>query len=353
MRILYGIQATGNGHISRSREIVSKLKAIGHEVSVIFSGRDPNLLKEVEIFKPYVAFQGLTFYTSKGRVEYLKTLSQLNIIRIFKDIFSYKATDFDLVITDFEPISAGIAKWNKILSIGISHQYAFCHKVPLVPGKRLSYAVLKNFALADYLIGLHWYHFDQPILPPIIPDYLEQNCKEVPRKVLVYLPFEAPEDIQRLLTPLDNYQFHIYNSKPLTENPGHLHYHSHSRQAFLKSLVESEAVICNAGFQLCSEALHLGKRLLIKPLLQQIEQESNALTLSHLNLAEIIEEFDKDVIQEWLQKDLKRPPVFNYPNVAQYLAEWITQARWDTLQDLVETLWKKTPSLYYDEEHNK
>lgn len=348
MRILYGIQATGNGHISRSREIVLALKAMGHEISVIFSGRDPKLLKETEIFEPYVVFQGLTLHSSKGKVEYLKTLSQLNIIRTFKDIFSYKATDFDLVITDFEPISAGIAKWNKIFSIGISHQYAFCHKVPLVPGKRFSYAVLKNFAVADYLIGLHWHHFNQPILPPIIPDYLKQNYKEVSRKVLVYLPFEAPEDIQRLLIPLSDYQFHIYNSKQITENVDHLHYHAHSREAFLQDLVESEAIICNAGFQLCSEALHLGKRLLVKPLLQQIEQESNALTLSHLNLAKINSELDKETILEWLGKSTERPPVFSYPNVARKIAEWITQKRWDTLQDLVKTLWKEVPITHYD-----
>jgi len=40
MKILYGIQATGNGHICRSREIISRLKKAGHEIFVIFSGRD-------------------------------------------------------------------------------------------------------------------------------------------------------------------------------------------------------------------------------------------------------------------------------------------------------------------------
>ena len=40
MKILFGVQGTGNGHISRSRELVRKLKADGHDVDVIISGRN-------------------------------------------------------------------------------------------------------------------------------------------------------------------------------------------------------------------------------------------------------------------------------------------------------------------------
>ena len=37
MKILFGVQGTGNGHISRSRELVRKLKSDGHDVDVIIS----------------------------------------------------------------------------------------------------------------------------------------------------------------------------------------------------------------------------------------------------------------------------------------------------------------------------
>ena len=40
MNILYGISATGNGHISRSRILISALKKRGHNITVLFSGRD-------------------------------------------------------------------------------------------------------------------------------------------------------------------------------------------------------------------------------------------------------------------------------------------------------------------------
>ena len=44
MKILYGIQLTGNGHISRSTIIINKLKSLGHQVDIITSGSGSNLL---------------------------------------------------------------------------------------------------------------------------------------------------------------------------------------------------------------------------------------------------------------------------------------------------------------------
>ena len=55
MKILYGVQATGNGHISRSREVIRQLKDMGHDVQVILSGRDPSLLWEMETFAEKVS----------------------------------------------------------------------------------------------------------------------------------------------------------------------------------------------------------------------------------------------------------------------------------------------------------
>lgn len=38
MRILFGIQLTGNGHINRSKRLISELRKRGHEVDVVVSG---------------------------------------------------------------------------------------------------------------------------------------------------------------------------------------------------------------------------------------------------------------------------------------------------------------------------
>jgi len=82
---------------------------------------------------------------------------------------SFNASGYDLVITDFEPVSARIAKLNRIPSIGIGHQYAFPYDIPVADATALSLLVIKHLAPAEYNVGLHWHHFNQPILPPIVP----------------------------------------------------------------------------------------------------------------------------------------------------------------------------------------
>ena len=60
MNILYGVQATGNGHISRSREIIAALKKTGHSVQVILSGRDPSIYGTWRYSSPTAFFSGMT-----------------------------------------------------------------------------------------------------------------------------------------------------------------------------------------------------------------------------------------------------------------------------------------------------
>ena len=151
LRILYGVQGTGNGHISRSREIIRNLKADGHDVQVIVSGRDPALLWEMEVFEPFVALEGLTFSTKRGRLQYLKTARRLNFFGFYSDIRRFDARGVDVVITDFEPVSARIARRHRLPSIGIGHQYAFRHRIPIAGFDPAAMYVIRNFAPAELL----------------------------------------------------------------------------------------------------------------------------------------------------------------------------------------------------------
>ena len=61
MRILYGVQGTGNGHISRCRLIAQSLQAAGAEVDYVFSGREAAAYFDMQAFGDYRALPGLTF----------------------------------------------------------------------------------------------------------------------------------------------------------------------------------------------------------------------------------------------------------------------------------------------------
>jgi uncharacterized protein (TIGR00661 family) len=350
MKILYGVQATGNGHVSRSREVVHCLKELGHDVRVVLSGKDADRLKNIAIFNPCDTYQGLTFSTSRGKLQYFKTATQLGLIQFYREIFNFKATDLDLVITDFEPITARVADRFNIPSIGIGHQYAFCYPIPVAGANPLSQWILKSFAPVDYPVGLHWHHFNQPILPPIIPNNLNGIGSHIEKKILVYLPFEHPDDVKRLLASFKEMEFFIYGVPDLNQkvDQDNLYLRPFSRSGFLKDLRDSNGVISNAGFELTSEAFQLGKKVLVKPLAGQLEQLSNALAVRKLNLGTVMNELSAPAVETWLHQ----PSTISagYPNVAKMIAKWVDQGDWRQIGELKIKSWQQTKNIpnWYD-----
>ncbi len=77
MRILFGVQGTGNGHISRSRTLARALRARGLEVDYLFSGRPADGYFEMAEFGDYRAFPGITFVSHEGAISGWRTLGAL------------------------------------------------------------------------------------------------------------------------------------------------------------------------------------------------------------------------------------------------------------------------------------
>jgi uncharacterized protein (TIGR00661 family) len=340
MKILFGVQGTGNGHISRSRELVRKLKEDGHDVEVVISGRKEEELREIEIFSPYRVLKGLTLVTYRGRMDYIDTMFQLDLGRLMADVVLLDTSGVDLVITDFEPVTSLAARIKGLPSLGFGHQYAFPFRIPVARGNLFERYTLLNFAPARYNAGLHWHHFNQPIFPPVIPGtlYREARHAEDPRKVLVYLPFEEVEDVEAFVRPFAEYEFFIYGKVTEDRDSEHLHFRSYSREGFLQDLMECVGVVCNAGFELPGEALHLGKKLLLRPLDGQIEQASNALAMVELGYGMAMHWLDPDILRHWLGLPGNRP--LNYRRTVDYIAEWIASGRWDDLRTFTAAAWQ-------------
>lgn len=337
MNILYGVQATGNGHISRSREIIAALKKAGHSVQVILSGRDPAQLWDMEIFKPYTVFKGMTLEFERGRLCVVKTARNLGLRQLYRDIRAYRAPmAFDVALIDFEPVTARIARRLGIPSIGIGHQYAFNYPVPVAKRDPIARLILKYFAPADYALGLHWHHFGYQILPPVVPP-IPCDSETQTGKIVVYLPFEKRTDVVQLLRQFTTHDFYYYTDVGEAYDSGNMRLRPFSRKDFINDLQNCNGVICNAGFELASEALLVGKKLLVKPLAGQLEQLSNAHVLQMLGLGDAMKGLDADAIRTWLTKDA--PPPQNYPDVAQLIADWVTRGDWKNTEWLVARAW--------------
>lgn len=333
-------QATGNGHLTRSRLMAQALAK--HQVSVdyLVSGRTPDKLFNMDSFGAYRCVSGLSFATRNGRIQLASTLAQAKLTRCWRDYRSLSLDDYDLVISDFEPITAWAARRQQRPCLGVSHQAALVQAVPFRQQRWLAKAILKGFAPCQQRVGLHWHHFGLPLLPPIIDTGLraESTCLG---SMVVYLPFEEPAAIQATLDSLPHhYQFHCFH--PALKAPMHrdnIHFYPPDQQHFHRRLLRCEGVIANGGFELPSEALYLGKKLLVKPLHGQFEQYTNVKTLAALGLASVMDELHPLYIRDWLQSSRAEPMAV--PNVAAALAQWIADGAQQSLAELAAILWQQ------------
>lgn len=314
MNILYGIAATGNGHISRSRIIVDALKKRGHSVDVILSGRDKKDLFDIDDLKPFQIKKGFTYVTNKGKINYLKTVLTSSPIQFLNDIKSID-NNYDLVITDFDPISAYAAKKHKIPCIGIGHQYSFYKNIPMtIKMKFISILFPRIYAPANFPIPSHFYHFNQSILPPFIDPkfYAADSTYQKKSNTLVYLPWENLKNMISIFRKIEG-EFILYTNIESIEKHGNITLKPFSNITFKEDLIQCSGLITNAGFQLPSEALFLGKPMLCKPLNGQPEQEHNAKILKQLGYATVCKKIDIDSIQSWMKNKINVKIPFKNP----------------------------------------
>jgi uncharacterized protein (TIGR00661 family) len=337
MKILYGIQGTGNGHITRARALVPELRKAGIDIDFIFSGRArEDFFNLHDIFgDDFRCFSGLSLITEKGRLNTFKTVTQNHFAEFIRDVKNLDLDSYNLVLSDFEPVTAWAAKLQGKTSMGISHQCAFLHDVPKVNGYYAAKLLMRIFAPTQISIGLHWHHFNQPILPPLIEPH--QRKPVISNKIVVYMGFEETIDIINLLQPYTKYRFIIYAKVPEVENLGHITLKPLSTE-FHRDIEDASGVISNAGFELASECLYLGKKLLVKPLLGQYEQLSNALALEALGKGSVMHSLDKNILGTWLEQAPQT--AIDYPDTAQHLAQWLASGDWHNSADLVSELWK-------------
>ncbi len=339
MKILYGVQGTGNGHITRARALNRHFIASGAEVDFLFSGRAREKYFDMEEFGPnWQSYGGLTFTYSSGKIKGFSTLMDNKIAEFVRDLRDLDLTPYDLVITDFEPISAWAARLQGKPSVGIGHQYAFHYPVPKSENNLVGRAVMKHFAPVDYGLGLHWHHFNAPILPPIAEVHAT-DCHPEPDKILVYLGFEEVEDIIHFLEPFHEWLFVIYGPFNSYQCFGNIQLKPLSREGFCRDLATCSGVLSNAGFELASEAIQLGKKLLVKPLGGQMEQVSNARALELLGLGMTMDTLDSVQLSKWLRHFQARQLI--YPDVARAIVQWLRAGNWADIPTLATSLWKR------------
>jgi uncharacterized protein (TIGR00661 family) len=296
MKILFGIQGTGNGHIIHSREILKYLVKKA-EVDVLVSGthHEVNLGFEVKY-----KLGGLGFiFGKKGGIDYWKSIRSTNPRKLVSDIHSLPVHEYDLVISDFEPITAWAAKLKGKPHICISHQASLLSsKVPRPDRKnRFQQFLMKWYAPGDELIGLHFKEYDDFITTPIIREEVRDSNITNNGHYTVYLPSYDERYIIEILkkvdVPWEVFSKH-YKGEPFTQD--NVTVRQVENSSFVQSLSSCQGLLCNAGFDTPAEALYLGKKLLVIPMKRQYEQECNAEALRGLGVP-VVDKIGKDFSQ--------------------------------------------------------
>ncbi len=303
MKILYAIQGTGNGHLSRARDVIPVLQKKG-EVDLLISGI------QADVALPYPVkyrYKGLSFIFGRtGGVDLFQTFAKAKSRRFVNEIRSLPVHDYDLIVNDFEPVSAWACRLRGKPCIGLSHQGAVLSARAPQPEKVdwMGKMVLLNYAPVTAAYGFHFRAYDDNIYTPVI----RQQIRELPvadqGHYTVYLPAYDDERLIEVLSLVEGdirwQVFSKHNKKPRQINGIELR--PVDNDAFIRSLASCQGILCGAGFETPAEALFLRKKLMVIPMKNQYEQHCNAAALRDMGVPVIRSLKKKHIatIREWV-----------------------------------------------------
>jgi uncharacterized protein (TIGR00661 family) len=305
MKILYAIQGTGNGHLARAEDVVPILRTKG-DLDIFISGAQADLDLPYEVTH---RSKGLSFFFGKnGGVDIAKTIKKNNTRTVYKEIHDFPVTKYDLVVNDFEPISAWAARLRKIPCISLSHQASLLSKKVPKPHHYdpIGAWILKNYAPATAHIGFHFKEFDNDIFTPVIRSRVRNTKVTDLGHYTVYLPSYDDKKLVPLLSRFADIKWHVFSKHTKTA-----YYHEKvmvfpiSNEGFMTSMASSRGVLCGAGFETPAEALFLNKKLMVVPMKKQYEQHYNAAALNDLGVR-ILKKVRKkhfDKMQSWIDSE--------------------------------------------------
>ena len=303
MKVLYAVQATGNGHISRAKEIIPYIRT-NIEVDVLLSGTS----SEIELGFPIrFRLKGLSFEFGKnGGINIFKSIFKLNFWQFFKDVKRLPLKEYDFVINDFEPVSAWACLIKKKHCIALSHQYSLLNnKVPKpIKNSKLSNLILRYYAPSSIGYGFHFKPYTSNIYLPIIKKEFKNIFSPIKKNFfVVYLPAFDDNKIIGVLSKIHKTNWVVFSKYTKKKyKVDNIKIRPVSNKSFNRKLMNCRGVLCGAGFETPSEALFLKKKLLVVPMKNQYEQQCNAIALKEIGVP-VIYDFNKTnikKIKDWI-----------------------------------------------------
>lgn len=302
MKILYAVQATGNGHISRALQLNRALSNYG-EIDYFLSGSNSSLAIDLPVkFRS----KGISlFYTRSGKIDIFKTSAEFIRNKARKEAMELPVEKYDLVINDFEPVTSIACAIKGIHSINVSHQASFLSEKTPRPAWRnaIGEYILKNFAPASDYIGLHFKNYDSFITTPIIKESVLNAESISGNEVIIYLPQYPLDVIIPTLRNLEKFNFIIFTGETNHfVQYGKIKVYPVNNEYFTECMIRCHGVITAGGFETPAEALYLRKRLISIPITGQYEQQCNTYALKkewNVMVLRSIKQLNFDLFNKW------------------------------------------------------
>lgn len=306
MKILYAVQATGNGHLSRCMEFYPSLSRYA-EVDVLLSGIQGDLKLPFEVkYRKH----GLSFiFGTRGGIDYFRTALSLKPFQFLYDLFKIDLSDYDLVINDFEPITAWACWLRNKSCVALSHQAAFLsYKTPRPKRKNwLAEFIFKHFAPAKRAVGLHYKSYDTHVYTPVVRSEIRNlTTSYIDNEILVYLPAYSEDYLVDIFLSIKAFNWRIFSKHAGTEQQkDNVFIYPVGSHHWSEMLCTAPRAIVGGGFEGPSEMLYLKKMIMVVPMTNQYEQLCNAAALEEMGVKVEYDINDAEFstrLRDWLDK---------------------------------------------------
>jgi uncharacterized protein (TIGR00661 family) len=301
-RVLYGVHGTGKGHAIRALTVGRRFRQ--HEFLFVAHGDALRLLApEFHTFE----CPNPETVVHAHRVAVWPTLrslvATLHASREWMARLRAAARDFrpDVAVTDYEFFVPRVAGSLGIpcLSLDNLHVIPFCrlsvpaHQLPSYLVTMLAVRLL--FSRADAYVVTSF--FRPPLrrtrapvrlMPPLLREEVAAGSGSPGDHVLAYQGHETFRAFLPLLAETSR-PVAVYGVAPAADAGGRLRFMPWDETRFLEDLASCAYVVCGGGHTLISEALHLGKPVLVFPVRNFFEQYLNGLWLARLGYGDLNE----------------------------------------------------------------
>lgn len=285
------------------------------EVDILISGIQADL--DPGFFVKY-RLKGMGFiFGKKGAVDLVQTFRKCITREFIKEIKSLPVKKYDLVINDFEPVSAWAARINQIPCVALSHQFGAVHPDSPKPERTdwVGKMILSNYSPVNNGFGFHFKSYADSIFTPVIRKEVRNLIPDDGPHITVYLPAYSNEQIIKVLSLIPGEEWQVFSKHSnKTFQIANISIQPITNHAFLESMASAKAILCGAGFETPAEALFLGKKMMVIPMKNQYEQQCNAAALAEMGVRSLKALKRKYVlhIKDWITHS--RPIQVTYPN---------------------------------------